>query len=74
MEILKNPTSKLLFITAELYQERSIDDAQKRSLKGKYYSLSIKQQKVNVVLAPCIERIFLNDKNLIAAANNITDV
>ena len=33
MEILKNPTSKLLFIVAELYQERSIDDAQKRSLK-----------------------------------------
>ena len=33
--ILKNPTSKLLFVTAELYQSREIDENQKRSLKGK---------------------------------------
>ena len=52
MEILKNPTSKLLFITAELYQERSIDDAQKRSLKGKHCSRYKKQKKVNVIFGP----------------------
>ena len=34
MDLLQNPTSKLLFVVAELYQERKIDDAQKRSLKG----------------------------------------
>ena len=33
--ILKNPTSKLLYVTAELYQSREIDENQKRSLKGK---------------------------------------
>ena len=74
MEILKNPTSKLLFITAELYQERSIDDAQKRSLKGKHCSHYMKKKRLMWFSSLCAERIFLNDKNLIAAANNITDV
>ena len=74
MEILKNPTSKLLFITAELYQERSIDDAQKRSLKGKHCHTTWRKRELMWFSALCTERIFLNDKNLIAAANNITDV
>ena len=65
MDLLQNPTSKLLFVVAELYQERQIDDAQKRSLKGR---LDI-WNDING-----LERIFINDKNLLIAATNITDV
>ena len=54
--ILKNPTSKLLFVVAELYQSREIDENHKRLLKGKH-------SLVDVIFV-AVERIFMNDKNL----------
>ena len=68
MEILKNPTSRLLFIVADLYQERQIDDAQKRALKGEH------NPHQQAWLSLSLERIFMNDNNLLRAATNITDV